>query len=298
MIMEALAKERQGGVKVIGVFPILLPSRRGSAPMSNRHRVGDFLREWRAKMDPNLVPGFTAKFGPRNKPGLTQAEMAVLTGVAESWYRRLEAGGVPNPKTVWLERIVRILDLNEAKRYTLFVYAKGQEPPPLYRPAAVIDPSTTAVIQGQPWPAYISDASWDMLKYNDLCVQNWPWVKYGINIMTWCLTYPEARLQLIDWEESWAKPMASQLRLAHESQPENRRLAEVVADIKKRDKVAARLLTDDLTSVTHPDGHRRWMYLPNRGEEEFEVIFRCYAPLSDRSQRMMFIMSPDYSLAS
>ncbi|WP_030660195.1 helix-turn-helix domain-containing protein [Streptomyces rimosus] len=298
MIMEALAKGRQRGVKVFGVFPLLLPSRRGKALMSNRHRVGDFLREWRAKMDPNLVPGFTARFGPRSKPGLTQAEMAVLTGVTESWYRRLEAGGINNPKTEWLERIVRALDLNEAKWYTLFVYGKGQEPPPLYRPTAVIDPSTAAVIQGQPWPAYISDASWDMLLYNDLCVRNWPWNKYGINIMTWCLTYPEARLQLIDWEESWAKPMASQLRLVHESRPENRRLAEVVADIKKRDKVAARLLTDDLTSVTHPDGHRRWMYLPNRGEEEFEVIFRCFAPLSDRSQRMMFIVPPDYSLAS
>ncbi len=77
-------------------------------------------------MDPNLVPGFTAKFGPRNKPGLTQAEMAVLTGVAESWYRRLEAGGVPNPKTVWLERIVRILDLNEAKRYTCSCTQRGK----------------------------------------------------------------------------------------------------------------------------------------------------------------------------
>ncbi|MFH8405252.1 helix-turn-helix domain-containing protein [Streptomyces sp. NPDC018019] len=298
LIMGALARCRQGRVKVVRVFPILLPSRRGSAPMPNRHRVGDFLREWRAKMDPNLVPGFTARFGARNKPGIKQAEMAVLTGVTEGWYRRLEAGRIENPKTEWLERIVRALDLNEAQRYTLFVYAKGQEPPPLYRPAAVIDPSTTAVVHGQPWPAYISDASWDMLLYNDLCVRNWPWIKYGINIMVWCLTYPEARLQLINWEEDWGKPMASQLRLAHEQQPENRRLAEVVAEIKERDKVAARLLTDDLTSVTHPDGDRRWMYLPNRGEEEFEVIFRCFAPLSDKSQRMMLIVPPDYSADS
>ncbi|RSO11708.1 transcriptional regulator [Streptomyces sp. WAC 06783] len=266
--------------------------------MSRKQRLGDFLRDWRAPRDPNQVPGFTAKFGHRDRLGITQAEMAVLTGVTEGWYRRLESGRIERPKTEWLERIVRILDLDEAQRHTLFVYARGQVPPPLYRPTGAVDPSTSALIQVQPWPAYLSDSAWDVLLYNAACEKDWPWMKHGINVMIWALTYPEARLQLINWEEDWAKPMASQLRLAAAEQPENRRLTEVVAEIKERDRIAARLLTDDLTTVTHPDGDRRWLYLPGHGDEEFEVTFRCFAPLSDRTQRLMLVVPSDYPVAT
>ncbi|GCD41721.1 helix-turn-helix domain-containing protein [Streptomyces paromomycinus] len=266
--------------------------------MSSKHLLGDFLRNWRGRRDPTQVPGFTATFGHRDRRGVTQAETAALTGVTEGWYRRLESGRIERPKAEWLERIVRILDLDEAQRHTLFVYARGQVPPPLYRPDGTVDPSTSALIQVQPWPAYLSDAAWDVLLYNTACEQDWPWMKHGVNVMIWALTYPEARLQLIDWEESWAKPMASQLRLAAAEQPDNRRLAEVVAEIKERDKVAARLLTDDLTTVTHPDGDRRWLYLPGHGDEEFEVTFRCFAPLSDRTQRFMLVVPCDYPAAS
>ena len=253
--------------------------------------IGRFLKAWRAQRDPHQVPGFTARFGPRSKPGIKQVELAQLTGVSTTWVRELERGRAKNPSTEWLQRIVRILDLNPAQRHTLFVYATGQEPPLLFRPdASNLDPSTAALIGVQPWPAYISDFAWDVLLYNEASERDWPWMKHGVNIMIWALAFPEARLQLINWEEDWAKPMASQLRLRADAHRDNRRLAEVIAQIKERDKVARRILEEDLTSVTHPDGDRRWLYLPGHGDEEFEVVFRAYAPLSDYSQRFMCVV--------
>ncbi|WP_432008866.1 helix-turn-helix domain-containing protein [Streptomyces bacillaris] len=265
--------------------------------MHTDKRLTALLREWRSRRDANQVAGFTARFGSSRKQGLTQAEMAQLTGVTEGWYRKLEVGQRA-PSTEWLEAVVRVLDLNDAERHTLYVYALGHEPPPRICPSDEVDPSTAALIRVQPWPAYISDWAWDVLMYNEACDRDWPWMRHGINVMIWALTYPEARLQLINWEEDWAKPMASQLRLRAQEDPGNERLQEVIAEIKRRDHVAARILNEDLTSVTHPDGDRRWVYLPGHGGEEFEVVFRAYAPLGERTQRLMIVVPADQAFAS
>lgn len=38
-------------------------------------------------------------------------------------------------------------------------------------------------------------------------------MRYGLNVMEWALTWPEARTQLVDGEEEWAMPMLAQLRV-------------------------------------------------------------------------------------
>ncbi|MEV0374564.1 helix-turn-helix domain-containing protein [Streptomyces sp. NPDC050636] len=266
--------------------------------MASDVQITRFLRKWRGRRDPNQVAGFVARFGERTKLGLLQAEMGPLTGVTAGWYQKLEAGRVDKPSKQWLENIVRVLELNEAERMTLYLYTRGEDPPMIWRPTAAVDPSTAALIRVQPWAAYLSDWCWDVLLYNEACEHDWPWMRHGVNIMIWALTYPEARLQLIDWEETWAKPMASQLRLRARQDPGNQRLAQVIAEIRERDRVAARLLDDDLTSVAHPDGHRRWLYLPGHGNEEFEVVFRAYKPHSDETQRLMFVVPVDHAMAA
>ncbi|MFD3511890.1 helix-turn-helix domain-containing protein [Streptomyces sp. NPDC058657] len=258
--------------------------------MSSNRRITPFLRKWRKKRDPTQVAGFTAMFGNRTEPGLNQREMAALLGITEGWYQKLESGRLENPTPELLESVVRVLELNEAERHTLYIYTRGEEPRQSFKPTSDVDPSTAALIRVQPWPAYISDWAWDVLMFNEAAGRDWPWMRHGVNVMVWALAYPEARMQLINWEERWAKPMASQLRLRAEADRGHDRLQAVVHEIKERDKVAARLLTDDLTTVTHPDGDRRWLYLPGHGDEEFEVIFRAYEPMGARSQRLMLVV--------
>lgn len=45
------------------------------------------------------------------------------------------------------------------------------------------------------------------LTYNNRVVTDFLWMLHSTNTMEWALTYPEARTQLIEWEEYWAKPM-------------------------------------------------------------------------------------------
>jgi transcriptional regulator with XRE-family HTH domain len=266
--------------------------------MASTRQITPFLQKWRTRRDSSQVAGFTARFGTRTKLGLTQAELGSLIGVTEGWYQRLESGRVPNPSTELLESVVRVLDLNEAERQTLYTFTRGELPPQVVRPTTDVDPTTAALIRVQPWPAYISDWSWNVLMYNEAAGRDWPWMRHGVNVMVWALTYPEARLQLINWEEEWAKPMASQLRLRAEAHRDDAELQQVVAEIKARDKVAARLLTDDLTTITHPDGDRRRQYRPGHGDDEFEVVFRAYEPMGARSQRLMLVVPAEECRAS
>ncbi|WP_157855848.1 MmyB family transcriptional regulator [Streptomyces aureocirculatus] len=113
---------------------------------------------------------------------------------------------------------------------------------------------------------------------------------HGVNVMIWALTYPEARLQLIDWEETWAKPMASILRLTAQANPDNERLAEVIQEIKERDETARVILEEDNTARVHPDGDVRRLHLPNR-DGVFEVEFITFARLRNNT-KLMVVMPP------
>ncbi|MFI0912548.1 helix-turn-helix domain-containing protein [Streptomyces abikoensis] len=256
--------------------------------MSDLEHFTRLLRLMRTSCDANIVPGLV-RSNARSRTGITQIDLATLTGVSESWYRRLESGRQA-PAADWIETLVRTLQLSEGQRHSLFVYGTGQEPPRRYRPdARIIHPGDEAFVRIQPWTAYISDFAWDILVMNDRAGRDWPWMLNGTNIMTWALTYPEARMQLIDWEENWAKPMASQLRLRHEAHPDHPRLTEVVNEIKDRDRVACRLLEQDTTAIHHPDKHQRRTYLAGHGDTIFETTFLCYSPMADPALRLMVV---------
>ncbi|MCX4666568.1 helix-turn-helix transcriptional regulator [Streptomyces sp. NBC_01381] len=255
-------------------------------------QITRMLKAWRDARDPKAVPGFTAQYGVRRRKGLTQAEVAMLAGVTEGWYGKVERGTAGHVGEEFLDRIVRILDLNDAQRAHLYFEANGCAPEPHIRPdASTIDPVLSAIIHVLPWPAYSFDSRWDIRVFNECAGRDFPWMLHGVNVMIWALTYPEARLQLVDWEETWAKPMASQLRLAHKANPDDARLTEVCNIIKERDEGVRRLLEHDVTTVTHPDGDRRSLYLPHQHEEE-EVEFVTLPRMRD-STRLMIVMPGD-----
>lgn len=277
-------------VKVSMIFLLLsLKGGRKSMPTA-LPPITRMLRTWRKRREAKAVPGFTERYGQRSRKGLTQADMAVLTGVSEGWYRKLETGVEENYSDDFLERVARILGLNGAERTHLFFFATGHEPAPLQRPdASRLDPSVSALVHAQPWPAYTFGLDWDIRVFNEKAGRDFPFMHHGINVMIWALTYPEARLQLLDWEETWAKPMASQLRLAAKANPDNERLGEVVNEVKERDEWARKILEEDHTAITHPDGDVRRLHLPNR-DGVFEVEFITLARM--RNETKLMIVKP------
>ncbi|MCM1967809.1 helix-turn-helix domain-containing protein [Streptomyces sp. G1] len=252
------------------------------------------LRSWRQRLNPEEVPGFTARYGRRRKHGLTQTEVADLVGVSARWYNKLETGTPGAYSDDFLDRISRVLLLDDAERHALYVYAVHREPAPWPRPdTSSIDSYLADYVRQHEMPAYISDLAWDLRIYNNEAVRQFPWMAYGINIMQWVLTYPEARMQLIDWETAWAKPMAAQLRLAASQNKDHARLTEVVREIREKDEDARRIFDTDVTSYTHPDGSHRRMYLPHHHDREFAVIWLGFAPLRDPSMRFIVSVPAD-----
>lgn len=266
--------------------------------MAHLPQSARMLRAWRNARDPRAVPGFTAKFGTRQRKGLTQAQVANLAGVTEGWYSKLERGVPEKYSDEFLECLVRVLNLDEAQRTHLFLEVTGRAPTPRPMPdPSSIDPALRDIVQSLPMPAYTFDSNWDVRIFNEAAAREFPFLYPGLNIMAWCLCFPEARIQLVNWEEDWAKPMASQLRIAARANPESKRLAQVIERIKNADKDARRILEEDVTAVTHPDGDKRRLFLPLR-DEEIEVEFIALGRRRDTTGLMVIRPTDGYQLAS
>ncbi|MFF9313856.1 helix-turn-helix domain-containing protein [Streptomyces sp. NPDC014748] len=251
------------------------------------------LRQARARCDTSDIPGFTAAFGERSSPGITQEETARLTGVSRRWYNQLEAGRSANYSDSFLQAVRRVLDLNDDEWHIVYRVTRGRAPadaPVSLLTALLPEPIRDLVEHSPTWALYISDHRWDVLASNAKALEIFPWMMYGINVMEWALTWPEARTQLLEWRDEWALPMIAQLRVHAEQYCTDERLQEVIETVR-RDSEARKLWDDSfLPSMTHPASLRpRRLYLPRRGGKEFAVRFLAFTPLELPSCRLMAI---------
>ncbi|QDO51664.1 helix-turn-helix transcriptional regulator [Streptomyces sp. RLB3-5] len=245
------------------------------APQATITRI---LRQARRRIDPRDIPGAVAALGPRNRPGLTQNEVAQLLGVSSKWYRNLELGKPLSYSKALLEGVRRILALTEGEWETVWQLTHGRPASDAAQESAFVDarqvppPPVRRFIEAQRWPAYLCDHRWDLLFYNRAASSDFPWMLYGTNVMVWTLTCPEARTQLIRWEQDWATPMIVQLRLHAERWNGDVGLQAIIRTVQA-DPVARGLWNSpDLPATSHPGvtGTRK-LYLPRQGTKEFEV---------------------------
>jgi transcriptional regulator with XRE-family HTH domain len=233
-----------------------------------------------------------ALFGVRSAPGITQEETARLVGVSRRWYNALESGRPANYSDAFLQAIRRILKLTAEEWRIVYRVTRGGTPAedsasPLtgLLPDAVRD----LVEHSQTWALYLSDHRWDVLAYNAKTLDMFPWMMYGLNVMEWALTWPEARAQLIDWQEEWALPMIAQLRVHAEQYRNDERLQTVIDTVRSDSTARALWDSSNLPSITHPSSHRpRRLYLARQGGE-FAVQFLAFTPMELPSCRLMAV---------
>ncbi|MEW2575348.1 helix-turn-helix domain-containing protein [Streptomyces syringium] len=262
--------------------------------MSEKDRIaiGRMLRQRREALDPEDLPGFTARYGRRRGKGLTQDEVGHLTGFSPRWYGNLERGTECQYSDMFLDCVSRVLGLSEEERLSLYTYTVGRRPPRgPQMDTSIIDAALTRFVLMQQYPCYVSGPEWDIAIHNKAAAQQWRWMPHGENVMLWALTHQEARLQLVDWERTWALPMAAQLHLAMNNNKKNARLREIVDKVRE-DDVARRIYDESLMNV-HPDGSRRRVYLPHHHDQEFEVVFLCFSPMRDPRYRVMTVVPAD-----
>ncbi len=134
----------------------------------NRPDLAAFLRARRARLTPRDAG--LPETGRRRTPGLRRQEVAQLAGMSVDYYIRLEQGRGPRPSRQVLSALARALLLNGDEREYLFLTA-GESPPQPARPGREITPGIRHLLDGMPaTPAYVVDAAYNILAWNQLAV--------------------------------------------------------------------------------------------------------------------------------
>jgi transcriptional regulator with XRE-family HTH domain len=135
-----------------------------SAHGTNDRRLGAYLRDRRAKLDPT---SFGLPPERRRTPGLRREEVAQRANISPTWYTWLEQGRGGAPSAGVLDRIARALMLTDVEREHLFLLGLGRQPEARYRRDETVTPRLQGVLAAlEPCPALIRTATWDVVAWN------------------------------------------------------------------------------------------------------------------------------------
>ncbi|WP_235834462.1 helix-turn-helix transcriptional regulator [Actinomadura logoneensis] len=125
-----------------------------------------FLRDRRAKVRPEDagLPEGTR----RRTPGLRRAEVAHLAGISVDYYIRLEQARGPRPSRQVLGALARALRLADDERTYLYHLADERPDLPAGPPQEVPQGVLRMLDRLDGTPAYVMDAKYDVLAWNDL----------------------------------------------------------------------------------------------------------------------------------
>ncbi|MCC2275079.1 helix-turn-helix transcriptional regulator [Streptomyces sp. ET3-23] len=252
--------------------------------------ISRLLRAWRARVDARNLPELRGVF-PRPGRRLSQKHVARMTGVSEGWYRALEAGRRQDFSESFLLRVAEALRLSDAETLTLFVAVTGRRPPEFGRCRRDLPSGVKALLEQQvSYPAYLSDGAWNIVAANSLMGAWFPWVlRPKANLMRWALLDPEAREQMLDWEDSCARIYLAMLRVASNSNPGNTELHGLVREILAADADCRRIWAEEYDVVEHRDGHVFRLRLPYHGGAEVRVTSHVLLPIQRPDLRFVFI---------
>jgi transcriptional regulator with XRE-family HTH domain len=173
-----------------------------SEPFTNENLLGTYLRDRRAKLDPEAF-GFSSE--RRRTPGLRREEVAHRANISATWYTWLEQGRGGSPSADVLDRIARALMLTDLEREHLFLLGLGHPPEAHYKKDEGVTPRLQRVLDAlEPIPALIRTATWDVVAWNRAVALML--TDYGVlppeerNILRFIFLDPRARAAQYDWE--------------------------------------------------------------------------------------------------
>jgi transcriptional regulator with XRE-family HTH domain len=181
--------------------------------------------------DAGLPPG-----GARRTPGLRREEVAVLAGVGVTWYTWLEQGRPINPSESVLGSIGRALRLSHAETDHLLILA-GMRPEvtgTLSRMPHVTDMLRRLVEQQEPAAAYLMDARWDLVCWNDIAgaLLGFDHAAPDERNVAWQMFVTGGYGRLLEDSERHARAMVAELRLAGARLVGDDRFAELIARLR------------------------------------------------------------------
>ena len=238
-----------------------------------RRELGAFLSDQRAKLQP---AEFGLPEGPRRTPGLRREEVAVLAGVSVSWYTWLEQGRDIQASADTLQRISKVLKLDQVE--TAYLSALSSRAAPQAESNEELSDGLRMLVDAiDPIPAYVRNSRLDILAWNDAIADLF--VDYGSlqpqerNTLRLLFLYIPYRTIIRDWEQM-ARGMISAFRAARAQAKEPAPFDSLVEELSELSEEFRRWWPD--THVQGFDeGSKRLMH-PTRGHIEF--IYIALAP--------------------
>ena len=181
-----------------------MPTTRLSPSVDRENRVGAYLKECRARLDPSTFGFSTSR---RRTPGLRREEVAQRADVSATWYTWLEQGRGGVPSADVLDRLADALDLTAVEREYLFLLALNR-PPEVHIPAAEgVSPRLQRVLDAlELCPAFVKNSTWDVLAWNRAAAAVMGYSSAmppeRRNVMRRLFGDPERHTRLPNWEAS------------------------------------------------------------------------------------------------
>lgn len=223
--------------------------------------VAEFLRARRARLKPADV-GLPAG-GRRRTPGLRREEVAQLADISPTYYTFLEQGRDVRPSEPVLEALGRALRLTPAERAHLHDLVHGGPAVAAKVPDTLLPAVAALVARLDPWPAYVTGRSFDVLACNRAARALWAdWPgrpEPERNVLWWTFLDPAARTVLADWEIV-ARAELARLRSASARHPDDPKFTELIGRLQEGSAEARRWwpehdvvpLSSGVKRVRHP----------------------------------------------
>jgi transcriptional regulator with XRE-family HTH domain len=233
--------------------------------VDTRKELGAFLASRRANITPQRA-GLPLYGGNRRVPGLRREELALLAGMSNEYYTRLERGNAGGVSDGVLEALARALQLDEAEKSHLFDLARaarGNGREPRRRPQGQVRPSVQRILDSMATtPAFIRNGRLDILAINPLGR-----ALYGpvfddptrpANLARFCFLDPRAEELYPDWDNA-ADTSVALLRTEAGRDPHDRALTSLVGELTTRsDAFATRWVRHDVR--LHRTGAKRFRH--------------------------------------
>lgn len=217
----------------------------------NRRELADYLRIRRARLRPQDV-GLPDN-GRRRTPGLRRQEVAQLAGMSVEYYIRLEQARGPRPSRQILNALGRALMLTMDERAHLFHLA-GETVSPGARPDRDVPPGIRHLLAGMSeQPAYVIDANYDVLAWNDLATEfigdlSGPGTER--NMVRWIFRSPMLREHLASARHrDFIRSAVADLRAASALYPDDEGIARLVDEMQRESPEFGELWADHDVAV-------------------------------------------------
>ncbi|MEU3550621.1 helix-turn-helix transcriptional regulator [Streptomyces longwoodensis] len=257
----------------------MLGATRDNSREAGPAELGSLLRAFRAAASTTL--GRT----------ILQREVADALHRSERWYRDLEGGTITRALTRHeLDIIGALLGLDRVQRRALFLVSHGgglsslgvQEPPR-------ISDQLRYLLDQQPFPAYVIDATWNVLAVNMAMAALFPWsTAPEANLMRWLLLSDEARDQHLNWTSD-AEVCIRMLRDAAVDRPDDADLQQLISDTRQNPAVRDLWARGTADFADHYDGHVLQMMLPLYAGQVTELVPHVLHPAGLPGCRMTIL---------